>query len=276
MPALTAVSWHDEPVTLVAQSRRSDLRLSTVLVQALRVVLVAVFVIGGAAEWALHPHTASAERLEQALAAGEVRSYSLGREDDERHIPIAREHRGAPTQVFWRDSRGVLWMPERVYSNDDGGADAGTTTVLTPSGTIVTTQAVPRSARPVVARLQRAGVPYAPLERTWAAWLEGLRSLAWFVGVLWLVFGTQPRRMTKWAWFWTSLIPGGFGMLAWLAFEAPWSRRASAWPQPQPHHRQMYAPGGDRRMTGGTGFLFLIAGSIAVALVLWAVDLTLR
>lgn len=94
-------------------------------------------------------------------------------------------------------------------------------------------------------------------------WLTG----AWAVVLATLVAGPQPRLVTKWAWFWLLMLPFGLGLLGLLALEAPWSRRASARPEPQPHAEQAKQPGGDRRLTGGRAFLVaLVLGPLVLSM----------
>jgi hypothetical protein len=41
--------------------------------------------------------------------------------------------------------------------------------------------------------------------------------------VLFLLRAPQPRRATRWGWFWVFSIPLGLGILWWLLDEHPWS-----------------------------------------------------
>jgi MFS family permease len=64
----------------------------------------------------------------------------------------------------------------------------------------------------------------------WPIWLTAgsvLGLLATMLG------GEQPRRGTKWAWFWVFAIAGVLGAAWYLIREAPWSRRAAALPEPE-------------------------------------------
>lgn len=86
--------------------------------------------------------------------------------------------------------------------------------------------------------------------------LGALIVLIWFVSVLsTLLYGSQPRYVTKWACFWFLWLPYGIGYLLLVLFDAPWSKRASAKLEPLPHNQQRKLPAGDRRVTGGRAWL---------------------
>ena len=73
--------------------------------------------------------------------------------------------------------------------------------------------------------------------------------------VLVLLYGPQPRRATKWAWFWLTFLPFDAGLLALLLRDAPWSRRATAVQEPLGHRVQP----DDHRLTGGRALLLAVA-----------------
>jgi hypothetical protein len=100
-------------------------------------------------------------------------------------------------------------------------------------------------------RAQALGVPVSTGSPRTPRLLAGLAQLAAVLLVLVLIGAPQPRRATKWAWFWLMLVPGGLTQLAWLAVEAPWSERANRRPEPRPHGDQP----ADARLTGGRSFL---------------------
>lgn len=96
-----------------------------------------------------------------------------------------------------------------------------------------------------------------------------LMFLGWLLVILALLTGPQPRRATKWAWFWLLGLPLGLGFLALLAMEAPWSARAVRRPEPLPHDKQRDLPGGDPRLTGGWAFVITtIGGAIAFSVII--------
>lgn len=96
-----------------------------------------------------------------------------------------------------------------------------------------------------------------------AAPLRGLNALL----LVLLVFGPQPRRATKWGWFWLLLLPWGAGAGLLLAREAPWSPAACAEDEPFPKRAKRGV-----RASGGTGFGVLVAVSAAVLLLSAAVS----
>lgn len=64
----------------------------------------------------------------------------------------------------------------------------------------------------------------------WPIWLTAASVLGLLATML---GGEQPRRGTKWAWFWVFAIAGILGAAWYLIREAPWSRRAAALPEPE-------------------------------------------
>lgn len=109
------------------------------------------------------------------------------------------------------------------------------------------------------ARAQMAGVPVSSGGGGPPHTLVSLAGLTGLLLVLVLIGAPQPRRATKWAWFWLILIPGGVGQLAWLAMEAPWSSGSNRRPEPLPHPRQPE----DTRLTGGRALV--LAGVLGLA-----------
>ena len=99
----------------------------------------------------------------------------------------------------------------------------------------------------------------------WSALLT-LLALIYVVAVVTtivlLVTGPQPRFMTKWAVFWTLGMPLNAGLFWWLFYEAPWSARARAMPEPAGRTvRQTFD--GRRRRGGGQMFLWLLLAGLA-------------
>jgi len=77
------------------------------------------------------------------------------------------------------------------------------------------------------------------------------------LGLLVLIMGPAPRRGNRWFWFWICGIPGGFGALAWLALERPWSVRAGRLSADFPQR-----PGGFR------GFFLMIGATFVLSILL--------
>lgn len=87
----------------------------------------------------------------------------------------------------------------------------------------------------------------------------------WLIVLGTLIHGPQPRRITKWGWFWLLfLTPYGLGFLALLALDAPWSRAASRLDPPLPHHEQRRTATGDRRLTAVQAFAVALLASLVV------------
>ncbi len=79
--------------------------------------------------------------------------------------------------------------------------------------------------------------------------------------VVWLlVHGPQPRRFTKWGWFWLiAVLPAGIGAVWYLLREAPWGARASAWPALGPRQtRNPHDANGPVRRGGWLALLFAV------------------
>ncbi|HEX8629317.1 MAG TPA: hypothetical protein VF755_14220 [Catenuloplanes sp.] len=79
-----------------------------------------------------------------------------------------------------------------------------------------------------------------------------------------LLAGPPPRRGTRLFWFWMALVPFGLGVLAWLATEAPWSRRVRRWAD-QP---DADLPAPRPRRSGLFGFIAMFAVSFAAGLLI--------
>ncbi len=93
----------------------------------------------------------------------------------------------------------------------------------------------------------------------------------WLLAVLVLIAGPQPRRATKWAWYWLFSLPAYLGVLAWIVLDAPWSRAAMARPDPGPGGRFLQPE--DRRLRAGRAFILGILGSMLLAgLHQWALN----
>jgi hypothetical protein len=143
-------------------------------------------------------------------------------------------------------------------SGEVGSTDGADLSDLTPS----TEAEVERDLR---ARVAAAGVPVRGPGGQPAEAAVRASGLAALVLVVFLLVGPQPRRATKWAWFWLMLVPGGLAQLAWLAAEAPWSRRVAAGPEPRPHRQEP----ADTRLTGGRAVLLAIALTVLVGMAGW-------
>lgn len=207
---------------------------------ALRVILalaVAAATLVSLWSW---PRDADPADLRQALAAGEVHDVVIGRAETV-GVPWRVEADLLAGQVVWQDDR---WRTRTTYLDFEVAELLGVR--QDAAGTTVT-QATRPEGRPFDHDI---GDP-----------LRGVAVLSSLLVLILLVRGPQPRWATKWAWFWLGATPLGLGILAWLALEVPWSRRAHRLPEPQPGARE-------ERLTGGIAFgLFLIASSVLTQLV---------
>jgi hypothetical protein len=120
-----------------------------------------------------------------------------------------------------------------------------------------------------------------------AAWAASC-TLA-LICLAWILLGPAPRYGTRWYWFWTSMVPLGLGVLAWLWRERPWLPFAE--PDPEVNSDAdsdsdsaddssddgaddgvddgAASAGGARRRTGWQGLLQVIALGILISLA-WA------
>ena len=123
-----------------------------------------------------------------------------------------------------------------------------------------------------------------PAQRDLSGWLDnahraqpGVTTNSWLgwlslACVAVLLAGPATRRGTKWAWFWfTGTAPLGLGLVAWLAFERPWSRSLARTPDDRPPGPRWAA----RRRTGWAGLGWGLVVSIAVEALFQLVDLAL-
>lgn len=97
---------------------------------------------------------------------------------------------------------------------------------------------------------------------TFGPW-DAVLAAGLLVAIVGLVRGPQPRRATKWAWFWVILLLPGIGVLFWLVLDVPWSRRASARPEPVPGERST-----DGRLSAGRAVLLVLGLNLALLVVL--------
>ena len=251
----------------------SATRLGRWLGRGVRIAF-ALLVLGGLLGAALtaarrEPLTA----LGQDLGAGRVSEISFA------ETRVTQLHWGdEPTaHVRWK----VIGSGWRVASLSDASVGAvldpdlaggGTgfqtgTATIGPDGVVVdpvdTTDGLGPIRQAIQRRAEAAGVPVAATVPEVPQLLLGLSTLAGVILVLVLIGGPQPRRATKWAWFWLLLVPGAVTQLAWLAIEAPWSERTNRRPEPLPHKDQPAA----RPVTRGRALLVsVLLGALLGAL----------
>ena len=92
------------------------------------------------------------------------------------------------------------------------------------------------------------------------------------VGIL--LYGPQPRRMTKWGAFWAYLIPFNIGIFYALIRDSPWNATMNRLPEPTRGDRVLVDPVTHEvipRPGGGTLFFAALIAGFAISLVLLGV-----
>ncbi len=201
-------------------------------VDVVRWVLVGLLVLDVLLGLLTLPRPATLGELQRDLAAGRVQSVSIVAPTDLRSTHVlsgwlpGSDSNG--TSVLWRvGDLGYRIAPLPGSSATDPRRD-------------VVTEAVAATPDTVGRQL--------PLR-----W-PGLAAVVLLALVLAIPVAPQPRRVTKWALFWLLLMPLNGGLLWLLLREAPWSPAARVLPVPAPHRFQP----GDRRLTGGKAFIYLL------------------
>ncbi len=240
----------------------SATRLGRWLGRAVRVAVVLLLLGGLLGSAVAAARRESLAALRDDLAAGRVTEVTFP--DGTRLAPPDLDPDGTGPAVRWKVA-GSGWRSASLTRGDvsDGGpapgtgpgpgADDGTGPGPGPGpddGTGV--DGAQTSVEQLVRnQVRAAGVPVTTTTPRAPRLLISLATLASIALVLVLIGAPQPRRATKWAWFWLMLVPGGVTQLVWLAVEAPWSERANRLPEPLPDRQQP----ADTRLTGGRSFL---------------------
>lgn len=234
--------------------------------------VAALMVVAGSAVLAVWgtPAPASEAAFGAALRSGQVRAVSPaadGRYGLELLAPLpvgARLGGGAGGgSVVWASRWGRLYRTN--VSTLAGLPDPSQSAATEPAGDVASRVDVYRS---VVATAAAAGVPVPRVSSLGPyGWLGWPLVLAWLAGVLLLVGGPQPRRVTKWGLFWVLGLPPGIGLAWWVLRDAPWDPRMSALPAPAPRLRGVL-PSGVVRAGGGTSFLRVLMATVVLG-VLW-------
>lgn len=204
--------------------------------------------------WAL-PRDASQEELRAALAEGRV--TVVGRAENPGFLrPAFSSH---PDRMSWVDVEGDRWATEVP-----GGLPA--LLVVGPPGSPgpgPEESAVVDAARDRFARLPRSDRLGDLLGTT-----GGAAGVVYLAVLVTLVLGAQPRRATKWAWFWLLGLPFAAGPALLLLRDAPWSPAARRLPVPLPPGRTRPGAAPDRRVRGVRGLAGLLAASVLATPVL--------
>lgn len=205
--------------------------LRTVLLVALGVILVGT--------WLTATRPASLDDLERALGAGQVTEVHLVDE-----LPPAATGNG-PVDIEW--DGGLLDRYTTVWQESPGvesqqpaspypvvGLDLREElTAVTPTGELVITSEFVRSGS--------HGVLFGWRVATWVA----LVAVVWIAAVLiTMITAPEPRRATRWAWFWLMLGVGPFALVLYPLIGLPKACQS------------VHATG--RRLSGGWAFLVMV------------------
>ena len=251
------------PVTQAPVLDGTATRLGRELGRLLRVTVALVLLGGllGAALGAAPPSDLDA--LAADLDSGRVTEIEFS--DSGAYEPGLRRDSVDPV-VRWR-TVGAGWQVARLDGTLGDRSTVGGWPADGSAGTDVVGSGPAEDRAAIRVRAQAAGVPIVDRGPDAAHRLVQVATVLSVLLVLVLIGSPQPRRATKWAWFWLMLLPGGLGQLAWIAVEAPWSTRANRRPEPLPHNRQP----DDTRLTGGPAFLLSVAVGLVLTVAGWSV-----
>jgi hypothetical protein len=218
---------------------------------AIRAALIVAWLGWAAMAWWSAPRPADADQARSDLTAGAVSSYTRAStwdrsEDFWGNPPTARAAEDGALVVWTTTSGQVRYatpdLPGRPDESAGGSGDGlrqadALTALFAADRAIAGNLQLPSTARTVA-------------------------SVMMLVFLFVLITGPAPVRGTRFFWFWIALSPFGLGVLAWLATERPWSRRA--WELSRPWSAE--AVSGTRRRSGFLGFGLLLVGSIVASL----------
>jgi hypothetical protein len=185
-----------------------------------RVMLALVWLIWAVLTWWSSHRQADRAQFEADFGAGRITSFTAADSWQRPSLwaaPTNLRHNGGGTMLVWKTSSGqTFYLEPQMSTSSDPWLRPGQPADL-------------------VERLERADVPRGG---------QGvLNDITAALGLLMIVLGlgillgaTNPARGTRWFWFWVGQLPLGFGYLAWLAWERPWSepktpieKRNSGW-----------------------------------------------
>jgi hypothetical protein len=198
---------------------------------------------------------ASQDEMAKAVKAGDVRMVELdpSRYSLELDLPNLNTTAADALVVVWQDGSGRLHRTDLTrLAHGIPSADGGAIDVV---ATINATAKAGGAAPPTYVGMGLVRFAAVPL------------ALVVFAAFLLLVFGRQPRRVTKWGMFWLLTIPLGAGVGWWLWRDAPFNPAMAAAAEPAPRQRGM-TPAGVPRAGGGKTFFLAWAAAIGMAIVL--------
>jgi hypothetical protein len=239
--------------------------LARLAVQAARWSLVGLLLASIVAAVALHPREGSYNDLAAALKRDDVAAYTVT--DRPTWLEPGPTMTPDEAAVAWRDRRGEIYVTDLIAA-DGAAANLGLSSL---PAAVADSRADDLMIPPVdggsghFVRLAEArGLPHLDLTSNAAARLGRVLDVGWLLALALMLAHRQPRRATPWAWFWISTTTLGLGLLWWLLEERPWSQHAMAQPDLLPPRAQRRLPGGDPRVTGGFGLVFMVAASVTV------------
>jgi hypothetical protein len=206
------------------------------------------------------PRSTSQDDMARAVKAGDVRMIETdpARYGLETDLPNLTRMPENATVVVWEDQSGRLHRTDLsrlaigIPSPDPGTSVDGTVDLVAT----------------INATAQAAGVPGPTyLDMGIARFATVPLALVTIAAFLLLVFGRQPRRVTKWGMFWLLGIPLGVGLGWWLWRDAPFNPAMAGAAEPAPRQRGM-TPAGCSRAGGGKTFFLGWAAAIGMAVVI--------
>ena len=240
--------------TETADGTRTSRRAVTRVVCWVLLVGSALFALWGT------PRMTSQDDMAKAVKAGDVRMVEMapGRYGLEADLPNVNMTQENATVVVWEDQSG------RLHRTDLSRLAIG---IPSPDPTTAVDGRVDLVAT-INATAEEAGVA-APtyLDMGIARFATVPLALVTIAAFLLLVFGRQPRRVTKWGMFWLLGIPLGVGLGWWLWRDAPFNQAMSAAAEPAPRQRGM-TPAGVPRAGGGKTFFLAWAAAVGMAVLL--------
>ena len=235
-----------------------------------RAAMLALTTLAALAALVTTPFSAEEGEFIHALRSGEIQSVAVG------HSADFYSASGFNTTAFnAQDDIAVSWVNRfgfrrKAVLDQLGGSSQGvesTPPTTQPAAPLDPSASITRTARSLGAVAPTVVSP-GDLRFDRVKWLSALVTVL-MIGIL--VYGPQPRRMTKWGAFWAYLIPFSVGIFYALFRDSPWSPRTNRLPEPSVGDRVVVDPVTNEVIPrpGGWAMFFsaLIAGS-AISLVL--------
>jgi hypothetical protein len=178
-------------------------------------------------------------------------------------VSDAEQRSTVGASVVWGTHAGLTYQAD-LSDLGDFPPDAGSV----ETGEMREGPDVLRTVR-ATARAAGRAPPPATYPGTWDlhSWANLAAFVLWGLVLFSLITGPQPRRRTKWGWFWLMSLPVGLGSVLLLTREAPWSARIAALSAPGPRVTGPHPSGQLVRHGGWYGFFtVLLVGGLLGAL----------